>query len=107
ARGDRIALLAFAGRSYILTPLTLDDAAVSLQLDALDPDVASEGGTELASVLSQGKDLLGAAAEGGAKVLVVFTDGETHDSVDVAVAAAKELGSAGITLIMVGEGDTL
>ena len=107
ARGDRLALLAFAGRSYILTPLTLDDAAVSLQLDALDPEIASEGGTELADVLTQGKDLLTAAAEGGAKVLVVFTDGETHDSVDLAVSAAKALGSAGVTLIMVGEGDTL
>jgi Ca-activated chloride channel family protein len=107
ARGDRLALLAFAGRSYILTPLTLDDAAVTLQLDALDPDIASEGGTELAEVLLQGRDLLTAAAEGGAKVLVVFTDGETHDTVGAAVAAARTLGSAGITLIMVGEGDTL
>lgn len=107
ARGDRLALLAFAGRSYILTPLTLDDAAVTLQLDALDPEIASEGGTELADVLTQGKELLGAAAEGGAKVLVVFTDGETHDSVDAAVAAARGLGSADVTLIMVGEGDTL
>jgi Ca-activated chloride channel homolog len=107
ARGDRLALLAFAGRSYILTPLTLDDAAVTLQLDALDPEIASEGGTELADVLVQGRELLSAAAEGGAKVLVVFTDGETHDSVDASVAAARALGSADITLIMVGEGDTL
>ena len=107
ARGDRLALLAFAGRSYILTPLTLDDAAVTLQLDALDPDIASEGGTELAEVLLQGRDLLTAAAEGGAKVMVIFTDGETHDTVGAAVAAARTVGSADITLIMVGEGDTL
>lgn len=107
ARGDRLALLAFAGRSYTLTPLTLDDAAVSLQLDALDPEIASEGGTELADVLRQGGELLSAAAEGGAKVLVVFTDGETHDSVEAAVQAARDLKSAGVTLIMVGEGDTL
>lgn len=107
ARGDRLALLAFAGRSYILTPLTLDDAAVSLQLDALDPEIASEGGTELADVLVQGRELLSAAAEGGAKVLVVFTDGETHDSVAAAVNAARALKSADVTLILVGEGDTL
>lgn len=107
ARGDRLALLAFAGRSYILTPLTLDDAAVTLQLDALDPEIASEGGTELADVLVQGRELLSAAAEGGAKVLVVFTDGELHDSLDAALAAARALGSAGIRLILIGEGDTL
>jgi Ca-activated chloride channel family protein len=107
ARGDRLALIAFAGRSYILTPLTLDDAAVALQLDALDPDMASEGGTDLTAVLAQGRDLLTAAAEGGSRVLVVFTDGETHDSVDAAVAAARDLKAAGITLVMVGEGDSL
>lgn len=107
ARGDRIALLAFAGRSYILTPLTLDDGAVSLQLDALDPDVASEGGTELGAVLNQARDLLTAAAEGGSRVLVVFTDAESHGSTEEAVAAAAALRKAGITLVMVGAGDSL
>ena len=106
ARGDRLALLAFAGRSYILTPLTLDDGAVSLQLDALDPEVASEGGTELAGVLTQGRDLLTAAAEGGARALVIFTDGETHGPLDDAVAAARSIRSAGITLVLVAEGDS-
>jgi Ca-activated chloride channel family protein len=106
ARGDRLALLAFAGRSYILTPLTLDDGAVALQLDALDPDIASEGGTDLAAVLVQGRGLLTAAAEGGARALVIFTDGETQDSVDAAIEAARALRSSGVTLVLVGEGDS-
>jgi Ca-activated chloride channel family protein len=107
ARGDRLALLAFAGRSYILTPLTLDDAAVALQLDALDPDVASEGGTDLDAVLQQGTEMLTAAAEGGARVLVLFTDGEGHDSLDAAVAAARRIRAAGVTLVLVAAGDTI
>ena len=107
ARGDRLALLAFAGRSYILTPLTLDDGAVGLQLDALDPEIASEGGTDLASVILQGRSLLEAAPEGGARVMVLFTDGETHDSVDAAVEAARSLRSSNVTLILVAEGDTV
>ena len=106
ARGDRLALLAFAGRSYILAPLTLDDGAVSLQLDALDPDIASEGGTDLEAVLVQGSGLLTAAAEGGARALVIFTDGETHGPLDAAVAAARALRSAGVTLVLVAEGDS-
>lgn len=104
ARGDRMALLAFAGRSYILTPLTLDDGAVDLQLDALDPDVASEGGTELAEVLRQGGELLEAASEGGARAMVLFTDGEGHDSLEQVKAAARHLKELGVTLIVVGEG---
>lgn len=107
ARGDRLALLAFAGRSYILTPLTLDDAAVALQLDALDPEVASEGGTELAAVLAQGRELLTAAAEGGSRVLVIFTDGETHGPLEESTAAARTLRAEDVTLVLVAEGDTL
>ena len=42
--GDRLGLIAFAGRSYILAPLTVDGSAIRMYLDALDPDLASEGG---------------------------------------------------------------
>lgn len=107
AAGDRIALLAFTSRSYILTPLTLDEAAVTLQLDGLDPDIASEGGTALDAVLTQGSELLKAASERGARAMVVFTDGETLDSMDAALAAAAAVRDAGITLILVGVGDTV
>ncbi len=104
ARGDRMALLAFAGRSYILTPLTLDDGAVELQLDALEPDIASEGGTALAAVLNQGTQLLEATTEGGARAMVLMTDGEAHDSLDQIRDAARRLRDAGITLIVIGQG---
>ena len=56
--GDRLGLAAFAGTSYILSPLSVDGSALTLYLDALDPDVASEGGTALAPALSQGIELL-------------------------------------------------
>jgi hypothetical protein len=41
--GDRLGLIAFAGKSYILAPLTVDGGAVEMYLDALDPDIASGG----------------------------------------------------------------
>src|SRR5690606_725545 len=47
SEGDRVGLIAFAGRSYILAPLTVDGSAVRMYLDVLDPDLASEGGTSL------------------------------------------------------------
>lgn len=102
--GDRIGLLAFAGKSYILAPLTVDGGAVSMYLDALDPDIASEGGTGLAGVLRQGGQVLSAARDGADRVLVVFTDGESHDPVDDAVASARALEREGITLVLVAEG---
>ena len=104
--GDRIGLIAFAGRSYILSPLTVDGGAVNMYLDALDPDIASEGGTALGAMLRQGGELLSANKDGADRVLVVFTDGEGHDTKEDALTAARTLARDGITLVMVAEGGT-
>jgi Ca-activated chloride channel family protein len=105
--GDRLGLIAFAGRSYILAPLTVDGGAVRMYLDALDPDLASEGGTSLGAVLAQGAELLGAATDAADRVLVVFTDGESHDTLPEAVARAEALKDAGVRLVVVAEGRAL
>jgi Ca-activated chloride channel family protein len=102
--GDRLGLVAFAGTSYILSPLSVDGPALTLYLDALDPDVASEGGTALAPTIAQGAELLRASPEIADRVLVVFTDGEGHDSLASAVREARRLAELGIHLILVAEG---
>jgi Ca-activated chloride channel family protein len=102
--GDRLGLVAFAGTSYILSPLSVDGPALTLYLDALDPEVASEGGTALAPALAQGAELLRASPEIADRVLVVFTDGEGHDSLASAAREARRLGELGIHLILVAEG---
>jgi len=104
--GDRVGLIAFAGRSYILTPLTVDGGAVRMYLDGLDPDLASEGGTNLSAVLQQGGQLLAAGEDGADRVLVIFTDGEGHDSLPDAVAQARALRTRGVRLVLVAEGRT-
>ncbi|HEY7682420.1 MAG TPA: VWA domain-containing protein [Gemmatimonadales bacterium] len=101
---DRLGLVAFAGRSYILSPLTLDGGAITLFLDALSPQLASQGGTRLGSVLQQGTELLNASREAGDRVLVVFTDGETHDSLGEVLQAARALKQQQIRLVLVAEG---
>ena len=102
--GDRLGLAAFAGTSYILSPLSVDGSALTLYLDALDPDVASEGGTSLAPALGQGIELLHASPEIADRVLVVFTDGEAHDSLERSLEEARRLAGLGIHLILVAEG---
>ena len=102
--GDRLGLSAFAGTSYILSPLSVDGSALTLYLDALDPDVASEGGTSLVPALQQGIDLLHSSPEIADRVLVMFTDGEAHDSVERSVEEARRLAGLGIHLILVAEG---
>jgi len=102
--GDRLGLAAFAGTSYILSPLSVDGSALTLYLDALDPDIASEGGTSLAPAISQGIDLLHASPEIADRVLVLFTDGEAHDSLERSIEEARRLAGLGIHLILVAEG---
>lgn len=105
-RQDRIGLTAFAWRSYILSPLTSDGGAITLFLDALSPDLVSQGGTGLAAALGQGAELLNASREVGDRVLVVFTDGETHDSLPEVLAQARALKEQQIRLVLVAEGGT-
>ncbi|MEA2712272.1 MAG: Ca-activated chloride channel [Gemmatimonadales bacterium] len=105
--GDRLGLIAFAGRSYILSPLTVDGGAIRMYLDAMDPDLASEGGTSLSAVLAQGTELLAAATDAADRVLAVFTDGEAHDTLPEVIAQAEALKKAGVHLIVVAEGRAL
>ena len=102
--GDRLGLIAFAGQSYILSPLSVDASALELNLDALDPDVASEGGTSLAPVLQQGRELVEAGSPLADRVLVVFTDGEAHDSLPDVLLAARRVADNGVHLVLVAEG---
>jgi Ca-activated chloride channel family protein len=102
--GDRLGLIAFAGQSYILAPLTVDGGAIRMYLDALDPDLASSGGSNLRAVLAQGAQLLGATTDAADRVLVLFTDGEAHDTLPEIVAQAEALKDVGVRLIVVAEG---
>ena len=103
-QGDRLGLVAFAGSSYILSPLSVDGSALMLYLDTLDPDIASQGGTGLAPALRQGGELLRVGTELADRVLVVFTDGEGHDSLPEVMTQARRLNAAGVRLILVAEG---
>jgi len=102
--GDRLGLVAFAGASYILSPLSVDASALTLYLDALDPEVASAGGTILAPALAMGGELLNAETQISDRVLVVFTDGEAHDSLVASLRAAQRLRDLGVHVILVAQG---
>src|SRR5438874_2528228 len=62
--GDRVALIAFAGRSYILSPLTIVAGALDLFLDNLNPTVVGQAGSSVARAIRQGTDLLSLSKSG-------------------------------------------
>jgi Ca-activated chloride channel family protein len=102
--GDRFGIIAFAGRSYILTPLTVDRSALDLFLDNLDPDVVGQGGSSLARTIRQGVELLLLTKGGGDRALVVMSDGEAFDDREEVLAASRRAREAGISLVTVGYG---
>src|SRR5262245_30260032 len=106
SRGDRMGLVAFAGRSYVLSPLTVDEGALDLFLDNLDPSVVGQAGSSLARTIRQGTDLLLLSNSGADRALVVMSDGEAFDSADDVIAEAKRAGWQGVRLVTVGFGTT-
>ena len=104
SRGDRTGLIAFAGRSYILTPMTVDGGALALFLDNLDPSVVGQAGSSLARAIRQGSDLLMLSNSGADKALVLMSDGEAFEDVNDVIAEAKHAGDQGISLVTVGFG---
>ena len=62
--GDRVGLLAFAGRSYVLSPITVDGGALDLFLDNLDPSVVGQAGSSIAQTIAQGTSLLALTKSG-------------------------------------------
>ncbi len=103
-RADRMALIAFAGRSYILTPLTADDGALELYLENLNPDVVGQAGSSIARAIRQGTELLGASTGSSDRALVIMSDGEAFEPVEDVRAAATEAAQQGIVLVTVGFG---
>jgi Ca-activated chloride channel family protein len=104
SKGDRFALLAFAGRSYILSPLTVDDGALDLFLDNLDPSIVGQAGSAISRAISQGTDLLQASRSAGDRALVVMSDGEAFENSQEIVLAAERAAKAGIAVVTVGFG---
>lgn len=103
--GDRFGLVVFAGRAYILSPLTSDHSALELYLDALDPDMVSQGGSSLAAAISQATDLVrGSETSGGERAVVLLSDGEALEDAGGVEAAADRAARAGVRFITIGVG---
>jgi Ca-activated chloride channel family protein len=100
AKSDRLGLVAFAGSAFLQCPLTIDDAAFRQSVEALNVNIIPLGGTAIAEAI---ETALTAFKEGdNYKVLVLFTDGEDHDS--GALEAAEKAAKAGLRIFTIGIG---
>jgi Ca-activated chloride channel family protein len=100
---DRVGLVAFAGRAYTLSPMTVDHGALELYLDALDPGIVSYGGSSLAAALRRATDLA-RAPETRPGVVVLVSDGEALEEESDVLAAAQRASEQGVVVHTVGVG---
>jgi len=99
-RGDRLGIVAFAGRAALLCPLTPDHAFFDLVLSGIDTRSVSRGGTRIGDAV---RTAVKAFPPGpGAKLIVLITDGEDHESAPL--DAAKDAAAAGVRIVAVGLG---
>jgi Ca-activated chloride channel family protein len=102
-RGERLALIVYAGEAGVLLPPTDDTALVERALEQLDPRLIEAQGSNLAAALDLARGQLD-AAPGQAKAVLLVSDAET-DSVDAAAhAAVAALRSARLPLFVLGVG---
>src|SRR5215472_5565496 len=100
-QGDRVGLIAFAGRAFLQAPLTIDYDAAIEAINDLDTKTIPEGGTNISSAIALALQSFGKSAVGN-RALIIFTDGEelSGDAVKTAKAAAD----AGVRIFTVGVG---
>jgi len=100
-KGDRFGLVIFAGDAFVQCPLTIDIAAARVMLDAVNAQSAGRAGTAIPDAIETATKMFD-PAEKKFKVLILVTDGESHegDALEVAKTAAEE----GIRIFAVGIG---
>jgi len=99
-RGDRVAIVAFAGSPVVICPLTTDYSAVKLLLSALSTETINNYGTNIALGLKNASELFN--AEITAKTVILLSDGEEHEA--SAIEQAHSLASQGVTVYTIGIG---
>lgn len=89
-KGDRISIIAFAGRSYVQCPLTDDYGAAKLFLSLLDTESVPSYGTNIGGAIEKAISLFG--EEEKHKVIIVVSDGEDleESAIDIAKEAIKQ-----------------
>ncbi len=99
-QGHRVGLVAFAGRASVLCPLTPDYGFFRMILRAVDTNSVGRGGTRIGEAVRKGVAAFGPGS--GARLILLITDGEDHDSYPR--EAAGKATEAGIRIVAIGFG---
>ena len=101
--GERIGLIAFAGKAVVKCPLTIDYDSFRRALMELDPNSAPRGGTAIGDAIRKAVEVFHAGTQRDQAVLLI-TDGDDQESfpLEAATVAAERK----VTVFTVGLGDS-
>lgn len=100
--GDRMGLVAFAGKAYIAAPLTLDHSFLVQNLERLELHSIEEGtaiGSGLSAAVNRLRDL-----KSKSKIVILMTDGQNNAGKIPPLTAAEAAQALGIKVYTVGVG---
>jgi Ca-activated chloride channel homolog len=100
--GDRIGLVAFAGRAYIASPMTLDHDFLLQNLRRLNMNTIEDGtaiGSGLSASLNRLRDL-----DSKSKIVILMTDGQNNSGKIPPLTAAEAAETIGIKVYTIGVG---
>ena len=99
---DRIGIIAFAGRPYLVSPLTLDHDWLIQNLDRIHIGLVEDGtaiGSAIASAANRLKD-----KEAKTKLIVLLTEGQSNCGKVMPFTAAEAAKALGIRIYTIGVG---
>jgi Ca-activated chloride channel family protein len=99
---DRIGMLAFAGRPYLVTPLTLDHEFVAKRLQDVKLGQVEDGtaiGSAIASAVSHLRD-----STAKSRIIILLTDGVNNAGAVNPLTAAEASKALGIKIYTIGAG---
>lgn len=99
---DRIGIIAFAGRPYLVSPLTLDHEWLIRNLDRVQLGLVEDGtaiGSALASAVARLKD-----RDAKTKLIVLLTDGANNAGKVLPLTSAEAAKALGMKIYTVGAG---
>ena len=98
---DRVGLVVFAGEAKVRLPITTDYRMARSFVKRIAPTLVSVQGTEIGQALNLASLSFSQNRDAG-RVMILITDGETHDS--SALDAAKRAAEQGIKIFAIGIG---
>ncbi|MDC0087934.1 VWA domain-containing protein [Akkermansiaceae bacterium] len=100
---DRIGIIAFSGRPYVTSPITLEHEWLIEKLHELTPGMVEEQGTAIGSAIAASATRLN-EREAKSKVIILVTDGANNSGKIAPLEAAKHAAKLGMKIYTIAIG---